>query len=103
MIIFTARVKALPGKEAEAATALQQMVASVKSEEPGTVAYLCHTVPKTPGTFLFYEAYADQATCDAHMVTPHFGILKSLFGNLLDADFGVQVEDLDFVAGFMRM
>ena len=103
MIIFTARVKAMPGKETEAAEALKQMVASVKEKEPRTVAYQCHKVRKTPGTFLFYEVYADQAACDAHMATPHFGILKSLFGNLLDATIGVQVEDLDFVAGFMRI
>ena len=103
MIIFTARVKAMPGKETEAAEALMQMVASVDAQEPGAVAYLCHKVRNTPGMFLFYEAYKDQATCDAHMVTPHFGILKSLFGNLLDANYGVQVEDLDLVKGFMRM
>ena len=102
MVIFTARLKALPGKELEAVEALKKMVTAVESETD-TRAYQFHKITNAPGEFLFYEVYADQAACDAHMKTPHFEILKSLFGDLLDGDFGVQVEDLELVSGFVRI
>lgn len=102
MIIFTARLKALPGRESEVTEALRNLVASVEAEA-GTLAYQFHKVINAPGEYLFYEVYVDQAACDMHMKTPHFDRLKSLFGDLLDADFGVQIEDLEFISGFVRI
>jgi (4S)-4-hydroxy-5-phosphonooxypentane-2,3-dione isomerase len=103
MVTFTARLKALPGKEAEAAEKLREMVASVDANEPGALAYICHQVAGCPGEFFFYEVYADEAAKDAHMKTAHFGKLSALFGNVLDAEFGAKVEDLDRVAAVIRV
>ncbi len=102
MVTFTARLKALPGKEAEAAEKLKEMVASVEALEPGALLYICHRVPGSPGEFFFYEVYADEATKDAHMKTAHFGKLSALFGDVLDPACGVQIENLERVAGVVR-
>lgn len=102
MVTFIARLKARPGKEAEAEAGLKEMAASVQAREPGALAYLCHRVADRPGEFLFYEVYADEAAKEAHMRTPHFEKLKGLIGPVLDADFGVMVEDLERIAGVIR-
>jgi quinol monooxygenase YgiN len=102
MVTFTARLKALPGKEAEAVKQIKEMVATVQEKEPGALAYISHTVAGSPGEFLFFEAYADEATKEAHMVTPHFQKLAALIGPVFDAGFGVKIEDLERVAGCVR-
>lgn len=102
MISFTARLKALAGKEAEATEHLKTMVKSVNKHEPGAMAYICHASPDHPGEFLFYEVYADKDAYEAHGATPHFENLKRLFGEVLDPDFGVKIEKLEQVAGFIR-
>lgn len=101
MITFTARLKALPGKEREAEEGLKTMVAAVAAEEPDTLAYICHKTANA-GEYLFFEVYADQAAKDAHMTTPHFQKLMALMGSVLDAAYGAKIEDLDRVAGFTR-
>lgn len=103
MVIFTARIQAVAGKETEAEAALKQMVVAVEGKEPGALAYACHKVADAPGQFLFYEIYRDQAACDAHMVTPHFESFKKLFGSLLDAEYGAKIEHLGLVAGTFRV
>lgn len=101
MVTFTARLKALPGKEQEAAEGLKAMVAAVETAEPGTLAYICHATAN-PGEYLFFEVYADEAAKNFHMSTPHFQRLMALMGTVLDAGYGVVIEDLTRVAGFAR-
>ena len=103
MVIFTARIKAFPGKGREAASRLREMVAAVKAQEENAWAYCCHNAKDNPDEFLFYEIYADQAALDVHNQTPHFAKLKELFGDVLDPAAGVQIETLDIVDGFFRM
>ena len=102
MITFIARLKALPGKEVEAAQHVKEMVAAVEANEPGALAYAAHMVAESSGEFLFYEAYADEAAKDAHMATPYFQKLVSLIGPVFDPDFGVRIEALNRVAGSVR-
>lgn len=102
MIIFTARLKAMAGKEAEATEHLKAMVKSVNKHEPGAMAYVCHTSQDHPGEFVFYEVYANKEAHEAHGATPHFQNLKNLFGEVLDPDFGVKIEMLEQLAGFYR-
>lgn len=102
MITFIARLKALPGKEAEAAQQIKEMVASVEANEPGAVAYVAHTVAGSAGEFLFYEVYADEAAKDAHMKTPYLQALIAALGSVFDSEFGVRIEDLERVAGSVR-
>jgi quinol monooxygenase YgiN len=113
MVTFIARLKALPGKEAEAVKQVKEMVMAVQEKEPGTLAYISHTVPGSPGEFLFFEVYADaeaasyrpaadEAAKDAHVATPHFQKLAALIGPVFDASFGVKIENLDRVGGCVR-
>ena len=102
MITFIARLKALPGKEAEAAEQIRKMVASVAANEPGALAYVAHRVAGSAGEFVFYEAYADEAAKDAHMKTPYLQELIGRVGPVFDAAFGVRIEDLERVAGSLR-
>jgi len=102
MVTLIARLKALPGKEAEAVKHIKEMVAAVQAKEPGALAYISHTVAGSPGEFLFFEVYADEATKDAHMSSPHFQRLAALFGTVFDAGFGAKIENLERVAGFAR-
>jgi quinol monooxygenase YgiN len=58
-----------------AATAFDDLVArttpQIERLEPGTLAYLVHSVPDQPLTRVFYELYADRAAFDAHEGQPH--------------------------------
>ncbi len=102
MVTFIARLKALPGKEAEAAEAIKDMVAAVEANEAGALAYVAHTASGSPGEFVFYEVYADEAAKDTHMKAPYLKKLASLMGSVFDAGFGVRIEDLERLSGSVR-
>jgi quinol monooxygenase YgiN len=102
VITFTARIRAISGKEEEAKARLREMVEAVEENEPGALAYILHEVDDQPGEFLFYEVYRDEAAREAHDKTPHFENLINLFGEVLDPDYKVSIEHLDRVAGFWR-
>jgi quinol monooxygenase YgiN len=59
----------------EAAADFDALVArtlpAIRECEPGTLAYLVHTVPGEPNSRVFYELYADQAAFEAHEQQPH--------------------------------
>ncbi|MCU7730509.1 antibiotic biosynthesis monooxygenase [Actinoplanes sp. KI2] len=46
-------------------------VPEIERHEPGTLAYVVHTVPTEPLVRVFYELYADRAAFDAHERQPH--------------------------------
>ncbi|MGP3946590.1 putative quinol monooxygenase [Streptomyces sp. 6N106] len=57
---------------AEAFDALvEQALADIRVHEPGTLAYIVHTVPDEPLTRVFYELYEEQAAFDRHQEQPH--------------------------------
>ncbi|MDO9263561.1 MAG: putative quinol monooxygenase [Desulfosalsimonadaceae bacterium] len=74
-MIVVAKIKALPGKEAEMEQALLDVIPKVK-EEPGTLIYTLHRDQNDPSVFLFYEKYKDMDALVAHSSTPYF---KALF------------------------
>jgi quinol monooxygenase YgiN len=47
------------------------LVEQVAAKEPGTLAYVTHTVEGAPLARLFYEAYADLDAFEAHNDTEH--------------------------------
>jgi quinol monooxygenase YgiN len=85
MIIFTAALKAKPGKEKELEEALIQMVENVQNEE-GALVYIMHRVKDQSGQFTFYEKYKDQAAMDLHDSTPHMNELRGKLAYLLDEE-----------------
>ena len=102
MVTFLARLRMMTGKESEAMAAFKEMVAAVRQNEPGALAYCCHQNPADSLEVVFYEAYVDEAAKDAHMKTPHFGKLMGLMGDVLDKAAGGVIEDLRPVSGFCR-
>lgn len=101
MVIVIFRVKMQPGKEEEALAAMRAMAASVKAQEPKTLAYMLHRSKDDPSELVFYEAYADDDAFRAHAQTPHMAEMRAAFGGLFDTTT-VKLERLDEVAGFMR-
>ena len=102
MVILTARVRALPDKEEEAAQQFAELAAAVQEFEEGTLIYVCHASLEAPGEFLFYEVYADEHAHQMHTESAHFNKFRKLMGTVLDAEFGVQLEKLAQVGGFSR-
>ena len=70
-ITVIAKLKVKPGCEAAFEAAGKEMIATVRSAEPGTVAYILHQNAKDPTEFIYYEAYQDQAALELHGKTDH--------------------------------
>ena len=70
-VALTVVLHAVPGRENELAAQLLALLQPTRAES-GCVDYRLHTSAKEPGTFLFYEVFANQAALDAHINTPHF-------------------------------
>jgi quinol monooxygenase YgiN len=63
--------------EAEA----KKMIAHVRENEPGTLTYTLHKSTGDVGTYLFYEAYKDQAAFAVHGGSP---AMQAFFGAMRD-------------------
>ena len=82
-ISLIAKLKVQPGKEAEFEAAAKEMIATVRTAEPGTLAYILHKNSKDPTEFIYYELYQDQAAFDAHGKTDHMKAFGGKIGALL--------------------
>lgn len=47
-------------------------IASASRAEPGCRLYRVHRARETPGSFLIYEVYDDDAAFEAHVASEHF-------------------------------
>ena len=70
-VVLSVVIEAVPGREADLAAQLEALVAPTRAEI-GCLQYRLHRSPEKPGTFFFYEKFADQAALDAHVAAPHF-------------------------------
>ncbi len=77
-ITLIARIRAAKGKADALEKVLTEMVAVVKKEEPGCLAYRPHRSPKDPDLFLFYEQYRDEAALQWHRDGPHLKPYREL-------------------------
>jgi quinol monooxygenase YgiN len=75
-IILNAHLQASVGRETELGNALRSLVAPSRLE-PGCLAYELHHDIERPGSFMFYEKFADQGALDAHLATDHFKAFQS--------------------------
>jgi quinol monooxygenase YgiN len=82
-ITVIAKLKVQPGKEAEFEAAGKEMIATVKTSEPGTLAYILHKNTKDPTEFTYYEVYQDQAAFESHGKTDHMRAFGGKIGGLL--------------------
>jgi quinol monooxygenase YgiN len=67
VVRFTVR----PGAEAQFDALVAETAAGIRSSEPGTLVYACHTVEGEPRQRIFYELYRDRAAFEAHEQSPH--------------------------------
>jgi quinol monooxygenase YgiN len=66
-----ARLRAAPGKGDALAALMAELVALVRKNEPGCLAYRLHRAQEDPDLLLFYETYADEAAFERHRNAPH--------------------------------
>ncbi|AXI78289.1 putative quinol monooxygenase [Peterkaempfera bronchialis] len=75
---------------------VSRTLAGITAHEPGTLAYVVHTVPDEPNVRIFYELYADRAAFEAHEQQPH---TKHFLAEREQYLSGVQVTALRVQAG----
>jgi quinol monooxygenase YgiN len=71
MFALVVRFDLRPGVEDDFDRLVAITTARIRSEEPGTLLYLCHRVQGAPSARVFYELYRDDAAFQAHEVATH--------------------------------
>jgi quinol monooxygenase YgiN len=66
MLALVVRFDLRPGSEAAFDALVAKAVARIRTDEPGTLLYLCHEVQDEPGARIFYELYRDREAFQAH-------------------------------------
>ncbi len=90
-----AEVRAKPGKEAELRAITLPLIDLVRSD-PANLVYFLQESRETPGHFIFYEIFANQADFEAHNAMPY---VKEWFTKLPElADGGVKVMRMQILA-----
>lgn len=79
LLTVIARMTALPGKEQELRSALEDLVPTTVAED-GNVNYDLHVAVDDPATFFFYENWTGADKLDAHLAADHL----VAFANRLD-------------------
>ncbi len=69
--VLVVRFELLDGHEQPFDELVAETVAKIRTDEPGTLAYVTHQVPGSPSSRVFYELYADEAAFEAHGAAPH--------------------------------
>lgn len=65
------RFELLDGHEEAFDVLTAETLATIRAEEPGTLSYVVHTEPASPGTRVFYELYQDETAFAAHEEGAH--------------------------------
>jgi quinol monooxygenase YgiN len=80
------RFELIEGHEEDFDVLTAETLASIRSSEPGTLAYVVHHDQASPITRVFYELYQDEAAFDAHESMPHVRRFLSERSQLLIRD-----------------
>lgn len=75
-----AEIRAKPGREAELRAATLPLIGLVRSD-PKTLVYFLQEDRASPGRFLFYEVFANEADFEAHNAKPY---VQTWFARLPD-------------------
>ena len=84
MIHVMARITVRPEFAAQAGEIMRTLVAATR-KEPGCLAYELFQRPDAPHVLQTVEQWADQASADAHMATPHVGAAIAAAGPMFAA------------------
>lgn len=71
MFALVVRFDLRPGTEEAFDQLVTEATASIRSKEPGTLLYLCHSVKAAPHARVFYELYRNDEAFQAHEVAEH--------------------------------
>ena len=93
MFALVVRFDLRPGSEEGFDRLTAATVTRIRTEEPGTLLYLCHTVRDEPRARIFYEVYRDRAAFEAHEQQPHVKHFLAQRGEYTEGP--VRVEFLD--------
>ncbi len=89
-----AEVRAKPGKESALRAATLPLIALVRSD-PKNLVYFLQEDRESPGHFVFYEVFANQADFEAHNAMPY---VKDWFAKLPElADGGVKAMRMEIL------
>jgi quinol monooxygenase YgiN len=89
-----AEIRAKPGKEDELREATLPLIALVRSD-PKNLVYFLQENRESPGHFIFYEIFANQADFEAHNAMPY---VKDWFAKLPElAQGGVTVTRMEIL------
>jgi quinol monooxygenase YgiN len=90
-----AEVRAKPGRESELRAVTLPLIALVRGD-PKNLVYFLQEDRESPGHFIFYEVFANQADFEAHNAMPY---VKDWFTKLPGlADGGVKVMRMEILA-----
>ena len=70
-IVLNVYMQAVVGREGDLEAQLRMLIEPSR-KEPGCLGYELHVDPESPGKFMFYEKFENQAALDSHIVSPHF-------------------------------
>ena len=94
------RFELLAGHEQAFDELVEGTLKEIVPTEPGTLLYLSHRVPDSPGARVFYELYVDRAAFEAHEATPH--VRRFLAERQAHLSVAPEVVVIDPVAGEAR-
>jgi len=89
MLGIVATIKVKPGEGAQFEALAKELVAKVRSNEPGCKLYALHRA-KAPDTYVFLERYVDQSAVDAHRQTDYFKSIGRSMGQFMAGPPDVQ-------------
>jgi quinol monooxygenase YgiN len=92
-LIVTHSVK--PGRESDFDRLVSAVVTAIGEREPGTLAYICHSVPGEPGQRILYELYTDRDAFVDHENQAHTKAFLAEREPLIDRISVTEVSPLD--------
>ena len=93
MIGIVATLKVHDGKNAEFEGVFKRLMAEVRANEPGNLAYQLCKSRADANTYKVLELYQDQAALEAHRATNHFRTLGREMGAYMDGRPDVETLD----------
>ena len=92
MYVVIVHARVYPDKVAIYEATFRELAAKVKARESGISFYELCRDPKAPCAYKVVEAYADQATQDAHLTTDYYKAASDVFMScLVDGTFEMEV------------
>lgn len=99
-ITVTATITLRPENANEAIAAIQKMVASVREQESGVLAYVCSRSLSNPNELMVFEIYENEEATRFHRTTEH---MREFQASTADYFLGeMQIAPYSHVAGFQR-